>query len=189
MVAGERLLSRPDARRCAPVSGAPRQARIRDVRGADLDAVHAINEAAVPHVNSIAAHRFQGFITEAVYFRVALLAGQVAGFLVAFAPGAPYESVNYRWFQERYQDFIYIDRIAVADGARRRGIAAGLYRDLFRFARPRTALLTCEVNTRPVNAESLAFHGSFGFREVGTQETEGGAKAVSLMAAALTEPD
>ena len=167
----------------------PRGARIRDVSAVDLDAVYAINEAAVPHVNSIALQRFRGFMSEAVYFRVAILDGQLAGYLVAFAPGAPYESVNYRWFQERYGDFIYIDRIAVAAGARRRGIAGGLYRDLFDFARPRAALLTCEVNTRPMNAGSMAFHQGFGFREVGTQETEGGAKAVSLMAVALGAAD
>lgn len=171
------------------MSAGPAAARIRDVRGADLNAVHAINEAAVPHVNSISLQRFQGFLTEAAYFRIAMLDGRLAAYLVAFAPGAPYESVNYRWFQERYSDFIYIDRIAVHAGARRRGIAAALYRDLFRFAQARTALLTCEVNTRPVNGESLAFHRSFGFREVGTQETEGGAKSVSLMAVTLSAPD
>lgn len=171
------------------MSAAPAAVRIRDVRAADLSTVHAINEAAVPHVNSISLQRFQGFMTEAAYFRVAMLTGDLAGYLVAFAPGAPYESLNYRWFQERYSDFIYIDRIAVSAAARRRGIAAGLYRDLFRFAGPRTGLLTCEVNTRPLNSESLAFHHSFGFREVGTQETEAGAKSVSLMTVSLGAPD
>lgn len=161
---------------------------IRDVCDADLAAVHAINESAVPHVNSISLHRFQNFTLEAVYFQVALLDEHVAGYLVAFAPDAPYDSLNFLWFRKRYNDFIYIDRIAVAASARRCGVAGSLYRDLFRFARSRTPILACEVNTRPVNAESMAFHKQFGFREVGTQETDGGAKVVSLMAAPLTEP-
>ena len=158
---------------------------IRDVRGGDLAAVHAINETAVPHVNSITLDRFQDFTREAAYFRVALLGADVAGYLVAFVPGARYDSVNFQWFQGCYSNFIYIDRIVVAASARRHGIASGLYRDIFDFARPRTGLLTCEVNTRPPNAESKAFHERFGFREVGTQEIEGGAKAVSLMAVEL----
>ena len=161
---------------------------IRDVRDADLAVVHAINEAAVPHVNSISLGRFQDFTREAAYFRVTLLDAELAGYLVAFAHGAGYDSLNFLWFQERYRDFIYIDRIAVAASARRHGIASDLYRDLFDFARPRTGLLTCEVNTRPVNAESKSFHESFGFREVGTQETEGGAKTVSLMTVELNAP-
>ena len=77
----------------------------------------------------------------------------------------------------------------MAASARRRGVASSLYRDFFHFAGPRTALVTCEVNTRPVNAESLAFHESFEFREVGSQETDGGAKTVSLMAVELSAPD
>jgi hypothetical protein len=110
-----------------------------------------------------------------------LLDERLAGYLVAFAPGAPYESLNYRWFEQRYSDFIYIDRIAVAAPARRRGVAGSLYRDFFQFASTRTGLVTCEVNTRPPNPESMSFHQSFGFRQVGTQETDGGAKTVSLM--------
>ena len=38
---------------------------LRDVRCADLGAVYTINEANLPHVNSISLDRFQGFITEA----------------------------------------------------------------------------------------------------------------------------
>lgn len=161
---------------------------IRDVRVADLGAVYAINEAAIPHVNSISLDRFENFITDAAYFRAALLDGQLAGYLVAFAPGAPYDSLNFLWFQRHYRDFLYVDRIAVAAPARRRGIASVLYRDFFQFACSLTGLVTCEVNTRPVNAESLAFHHGFGFREVGTQETDDGAKTVSLMAVELTAP-
>ena len=162
--------------------------RIRDARQADLAAVHAINEAAVPHVNSVTLDCFQDFTRSAAYFRVASLANQVVGYLVAFAPGANYDSVNFLWFQGRYRNFIYIDRIAVAADARRRGVASDLYRDVFDFARARTELLSCEVNTRPPNAESKAFHEGFGFREVGTQETEGGTKIVSLMAVELNAP-
>jgi predicted GNAT superfamily acetyltransferase len=155
---------------------------IRDVRDADLGAVHVINESAVPHVNSISLTRFRNFTGEAAYFRVALLDANLAGFLVAFAPGAGYDSLNYLWFQERYSDFIYIDRIAVDEKARRRRVASALYGDFFRFARPRTGRVTCEVNTRPVNNESMVFHERFGFRPVGSQETDGGNKAVCLMA-------
>ena len=107
---------------------------------------------------------------------------------MAFAPRARYDSLNYLWFQERYENFIYIDRIAVAAGARRQGIAGSLYRDIFDFARPRAGLLTCEVNTRPVNAESMAFHENFGFREVGARESADGTISVSLMAVELTAP-
>lgn len=171
------------------MSGARGQLRIRDAEKADLAAVHAINESEVPHVNSISVDRFRRFIDEAVYFKVADIEIGLAGYLVAFDTPATYESLNFRWFQKYYSDFIYVDRIAVAAHVRRRGVASALYRDLIPFARARTPLLTCEVNTRPMNADSIAFHESFGFREVGTQETDGGAKTVSLMAVELSPAD
>lgn len=170
------------------MSGARQALRIRDARDGDLGDVHAINESAVPHVNSISLERFRRFTREAAYFRVALLDAALAGYLVAFAPGAGYESLNYRWFEERYDDFMYVDRVAVAGNVRRHGVAGTLYRDLFRFAGPRTRLLTCEVNTRPANAASMAFHRRFGFHPVGSQRTDGGAKTVCLMALELEQP-
>ena len=155
------------------MSGARGELRIRGVEEADLAVVHAINEAAVPHVNSISVDRFRRFIDEAVYFKIAEIATGLAGYLVAFDPPATYESLNFRWFQKHY---------AEPPG---NSPPRALYRDLFPFAQARTSLLACEVNTRPMNADSIAFHRSFGFREVGTQETDGGAKTVSLMAVEL----
>jgi predicted GNAT superfamily acetyltransferase len=43
-------------------------------------------------------------------------------------------------------------------------------------------VLFCEVNVRPRNETSLAFHEAIGFREVGQQDTDGGTKRVSLLA-------
>ena len=43
-------------------------------------------------------------------------------------------------------------------------------------------MLFCEVNLRPRNERSLAFHAAIGFREVGRQDTDGGNKHVSLLA-------
>lgn len=163
--------------------------QVRAARDADLAAVHAINETAVPHVNSISRERFREFTREAAYFRVALVDGDVVGYLVAFAPGAGYDSVNFLWFRQRYRDFMYIDRIAVAEQARRHRVASTLYRDFFRFAGRRTRLVTCEVNTRPANTASMNFHEHFGFRPVGTQETDGGDKTVCLMTVELDARD
>ena len=52
-------------------------------------------------------------VDESVLSLTAEVDGQFAGFCVLFAPGAPYESLNYRWFSRTYDDFVYLDRIAV----------------------------------------------------------------------------
>src|SRR5699024_2290882 len=115
--------------------------------------------------------------------RVVECDSQVAGFLLGFVAGANYDSLNYQWFCARYEAFFYIDRIVVGAAWRGQGLGAAFYADVDAWAAARDlSLVTCEVNTRPRNAESLAFHGALGFSEVGVQDTEGGSKSVSLLA-------
>ena len=143
---------------------------IRDAVEGDLEAVLLINQSSIPAMNSVTHEQLRWFEREAEYFRVAVAASEVAGFLICLAPEAPYGSPNFRWLKERYEDFLYIDRVAVSSAFRRHGIATSLYRDAVGRARARFRLLACEVNTRPRNQESIRFHRRLGFRPVGSQD-------------------
>ena len=151
------------------------------VASKDLVTLLDLNEAAVPHVNSISLEDFGWFVDKAAYFRVARLDGGIAGFLIALMPGTSYGSSNYRWFCARYPKFVYIDRIVIAERARRFGVGRLLYDDVAAFALQTAPLLTCEVNIRPHNEASLKFHERLGFVNAGFQDTENGTKTVSLM--------
>ena len=154
---------------------------IRNVRSDELAFLLALNQSNLPHVGSISLIEMQHLHSQAVYFRVAELKGQPIGFLIAFDPQAEYDSLNFLWFKNRYSDFVYVDRIVIAAEARRKGMALALYRDLEDFAAQRhIPLMTCEYNLRPPNEISRQFHHRYGFKEVGTQETENGKKTVSL---------
>ena len=158
---------------------------LREIAPADAAWLEAENNAAVPNVNALPGSGLIALADQAAYRRIALDDGKPVGFLIAFAPGADYRSENYVWFSGRYDDFLYIDRVVVSDAARGQGIGGVLYQDLFDFARGKTARITCEVNEQPPNPGSLRFHERLGFSVVGRQETEGGAKAVALLARAL----
>jgi predicted GNAT superfamily acetyltransferase len=156
---------------------------IREASERDYALVLALNNGAVPHVNELTREEFAWIAAHAGYFRVAEDESGLAGFVIAFAPGVDYWSLNYRWFTDFYRDsaFLYLDRIVVAERARKIGVGRALYDDIQQFARgiwPRIAL---EVNLRPPNPGSLAFHERLGFRRVGVREEENGAKAVALM--------
>lgn len=159
--------------------------RLASVSLADIDAVLALNQSALPAVSEVEAAFFEGMIPASVQFLAAHLddAGDgLAGFLLLLGPGTDYASLNYQWFSQRYDDFLYVDRIVVAARARRRGVGRAFYDAAWRLASGRGVPLTCEVNVVPPNPESMAFHQAFGFAEVGRQDTEGGAKTVSLLA-------
>ncbi len=155
---------------------------IRDVSAADLDAVLSLNQSEVPHVGSVDLQKMRWYATNASYFRVATSKDELAAYLVGFRPGTGYTSPNYLWFCDNYDDFAYVDRIAVAKFARRSGIASRLYDD-FAAATPRTVgIMTCEVNVRPPNESSMTFHQRLGFKQVGALKSGGGSKEVALLA-------
>ncbi len=151
--------------------------QIHDITPADLSAIPDLSDPEVPPVNALTDAMLERFVREATYFRVAIDNEALVGFLIGLTPGANYDSPNYRWFSQRYERLIYIDRIVVAAPAR----GQAFYADLANFSRGVTPLLACEVNLRPSNEESLRFHRRCGFEETGRQETEARSKEVSLM--------
>jgi len=154
--------------------------RIETISANDYDDVLHLNESSVPHVSHITAPQLQWLVEYGQYACLVRDAKGVAGFLIGLRPGTDYESSNYRWFCDRYEDFAYVDRVAVASWARRRGVAESLYHD-FAQSQSGAPIMTCEVNIRPPNDVSMKFHQRLGFRQVGVQESGGGKKAVAML--------
>lgn len=144
---------------------------LRDAERDDLPAVHAINEEAVPAMNSLPLERFEWFHKESPHFRIATVDGETAGFLICLDHRAEYDSPNFIWFKQRCGDIFYIDRLAIGGKFRRLGIGRALYREAATNAVALGyALLACEVNLRPRNWESLNFHIACGFEAIGSQD-------------------
>lgn len=159
--------------------------QIRNILPGDLLQVLELNDAEVPHVGRIDMDRLLWFAGNADYFRVAVDADRLDGFLIGLRPGSSYTSLNYRWFCDRYADFAYVDRVAVAPHARRRGLASRLYDDFAAAMPAEVSRMTCEVNLEPPNEQSMCFHLRMGFREVGTLSSNDGDKKVALLSKSL----
>ncbi len=142
---------------------------IRDVREHELDQVLALNNSAGSSILPMDAHKLRHFFDVAGYFRVAEIDGHLAGFLIALAAHAIYDSPNYLWFKARYADFVYIDRIVIASSYRRHGLGRIFYADVQSYSELRSPLLACEIFLEPRDDASVLFHGTYGFREMGQQ--------------------
>ena len=180
------------------MTAAPRDAvRYATAAPSDRPAILALNQANVPHVGPLDAAKLARLHAEAASLRVARVGDEIVGFVLAMIEKADYESPNFRWFVERYPRFTYVDRIAVADEWRGRGIGRGLYEaveamirtgaidDRRRSAQRAPDWLTCEVNLVPPNPGSMSFHERLGFAGVGERWDEVGGTGVRMMAKAV----
>ncbi|MEM7286677.1 MAG: GNAT family N-acetyltransferase [Actinomycetota bacterium] len=149
---------------------------IRDAEAGDRHSILTMNNAAVPAVNPHDPDSLEGLLAMADRTWVVDDEGVLGGLLVAFGPGADYQSKNYRWLSERYDNFGYVDRIVVAETHRRLGLAGRLYAALADHAAAsgRDRLL-CEVNVDPPNPQSIAFHEADGWEAVQDLEHAPGA--------------
>jgi len=140
---------------------------IRSYEETDRHAVLALNAANVPEVGPMDGSKLDGLAAAAVSFDIIEVEAEVVGFMILLGPGASYRSPNYAWFSDNYDSFIYVDRIALGEGARGRGFGPELYDRAVEAARTTNApVVLAEVNTIPSNPRSMRFHELFGFVEV-----------------------
>jgi predicted GNAT superfamily acetyltransferase len=125
--------------------------------------------------------RFGWFLETAAVADAAVVDDELAGFVLVLGPGLDYGSENYRWFSRRHERFWYLDRVAVHERFRRRGVGSAIYDAVEVEAARRGWPVLLEVNVEPPNHASLAFHAARGYREVGTLR-HGEEKVVSLQA-------
>ena len=166
-------------------SNTVRLVKIRETSVDDLQAALDLNNWSIPALNELDAAEIERLLGMAAVALTAEVGGAFAGFCITFPQGVDYASLNYGWFSRNYDDFVYLDRIAVDPAYRRLGIGKAFYAHVIERFTGVYAHLLCEVNVRPRNEASLLFHHSIGFREVGQQDTDGGNKTVSLLALRL----
>ena len=165
-------------------NGVMQHLRLRVMRDSDLSSVTALNAAAAPALNLLDEDQMRDLIAMCDVRLVATGRDhRVVAFLLSLGMGEPYESENYRWFEERGVRHQYIDRIVVDGSAKGTGVGRALYESVFERARERGAAeVTTEVFVDPPNPGSVTFHERLGFRQLAEQRIRGGSVLVALLA-------
>ena len=141
---------------------------IRPIVPSDFLKVLEINNSNVPALSELTLEKLHYLVEHSLHALV-VEHHSLVGFCITFAPNAPYDSLNYLWFCERYEQFVYLDRIAFTSQTQGMGLGKLLYQHIEQLMRESRLEypLCCEVNLEPPNPGSLRFHQSIGFMEVG----------------------
>ncbi|WP_183092282.1 GNAT family N-acetyltransferase [Nocardioides stalactiti] len=139
---------------------------IRPIKPADIDTIVDLNQDALEGVGPLDYESAALLVKQSDQALVLDVDGDIAGFVITLPTGATYDSSRYDWFEQRLADYVYLDRIVVADTHRRRGVASRLY-DAVETDVP-VALEVYETNDA-----SLEFHRRRGYRKVGELQHAG----------------
>ncbi len=148
-------------------------------------ALLALNNASAAELSYLDPYKARRLVGQAF---MACRAGEADALLLAFDQDAAYDNPNFQWFRERFDRFVYIDRVVVSEAMRGRGLARTLYLALFDRARKSGhGRVVCEINWDPPNPASDAFHASLGFEQVGLATLPAAGKTVRYFAHSLSE--
>ncbi len=136
---------------------------------------HKLNEANVPNVGSRTLEGLVNSVENSDYNECILLDNKVVGFVICFQDNELTKSYmneiqhkNFKEINDRVNNFLYIDRIAIDSEYRNNKLGTELYSNIVDFAKNNSIYnLTAEINLLPsVNTPSFNFHKSFNFEEI-----------------------
>ncbi len=154
---------------------------------ADSSAVLRLNAEEVQWTSELDADGLAELMRHAFVMWKVVVGPEIAGFIIALADDCAYEGDNLNWFQSRYSNFVYVDRIVVNSKYAGQGLGKQLYEQLIAYSKARGRdRVVCEYNIVPMNEPSRIFHSRFGFSEVGQRVLAEGNKTVSMQALALS---
>lgn len=152
---------------------------IKRIDDKEYDFILALNEEEIESLIPMDKKALRFLVDKAELFEVIYADESPVGFMIALREGIEeYDYKSYKWFEERYSGFLYIDRIVIDKAYRGRGFAKRLYQHAFEHAKTDgIGIIAAAINAE--NKDSLGFHKRMGFCEVGNQLIRGGTIKIS----------
>ena len=139
----------------------------------EIKEMHTINQENIPEVGDLSElEDFRSRVNWSENIFVYKYEDVIKAIVLCMREEQDYKSPNYEYISDRFNKFLYVDRIAVQEQFRRKGIAEKIYSTVIDKGRENNLDILCEVNTRPSNEPSMAFHKKMGFEEIGTNDFE-----------------
>ena len=141
---------------------------------------YEINQQQVPKVGSVSLEEFINLIEISNISYGIIKKGTCLGFVICLRENTNYQSINYKFFQKRHNQFFYIDRIAIANKYQSSGIGSILYNKLLSIKSKFNIPICAEVNIDPPNELSINFHRKHGFSDITESTIKEGSSVVYM---------
>jgi len=145
-----------------------------------LQFIFELNQNNIPALGSLNnLKHVQDIYNSSLFAAVVFVKEKFIGFAFVMDFKSDYKSLNYKFFKNNFKNFLYIDRVAFGDEFQRKGYGTELYNEIYKIANNLVCPLCCEVNTVPLNKQSLDFHHKFGFQAL--EKVPFGEKQVAML--------
>ena len=152
---------------------------LHELQNNDIPSIWLINQEGLPGTGKISEKEIADLLSISELALGAYEENELVGFVLCLPPKTRYGSLNYAWFNKRYEEFLYVDRIAVSENHRNCKIGTKLYKEVISHAEQNNYPIAAEVSLKPPNPDSLRFHERNGFNEIGILHHE--SKSVTMM--------
>ena len=152
---------------------------LRPLENKDIPVIWSINQEGLPGTGEVSHDEISSLLGFASYSVGYFLDEELLGFVICMPPGTEYGSLNYAWFNQHFESFVYVDRVAVSQKHRNKSIGTQLYNHVVEFASQDGVPIAAEVSLKPPNPGSMRFHSRFAFDEVGVLHHEN--KSVTML--------
>ena len=126
--------------------------------------IFELNQKNIPALGSLNnLQHVQDIYNHSLFAVKVIVQDEFAGFAFVMGHISKYKSLNYMYFKNNFKNFLYIDRVAFGDKFQRKGYGTKVYNKIYEITKNLSLPLCCEVNTVPLNKQSLDFHEKFGF--------------------------
>lgn len=136
------------------------------INESDLELLYKLNQQNVPELGSLESIAgLDSLIKKSFKILILKEINKIIGFCLLFKEDSSYDSPNYLHFKNKYNKFLYVDRVVVASSFTGKGGGKLMYNQVFKIAALENLTVCCEVNEKPLNKVSLAFHKNLGFHK------------------------
>ena len=145
-----------------------------------LQLIFKLNQDNIPALGSLNnLKHVLDIYNHSLFSALVIVQEKFAGFAFVMDYKSDYKSLNYKFFKNSFKNFLYVDRVAFGEEFQRKGYGTELYNEIYKIANNLVSPLCCEVNTIPLNKQSLDFHHKFGFHII--EKVPFGEKQVAML--------